>query len=842
MRMLAAVFALLMLLIGPTRADDAPAPLDQVQRADGALVVPDHFLRRWDPVTVFFQADTGPAQAGPEDHPERFVTFAPAQPGEWRWLGARVLQFRPAEPWTPLRRVQVTAGARSATLIPLLPAPLQTGPQDAPEGIANLDTISLTFDEPVDPEALARLLTIELRPLPGIDGTGSQTLTRADFDIRPLERAGRADRQTYLVMLHQPLPDQRLVILHLRLSDAPGLDDPLFELRLRTATPFTLSSLDCGGSYRASTADGLTTCNPGDDHPQQRSIDLQFSAPPQKLDILQARNAFRLTPPVDDLAITADESTPELLHIRGKFAAETEYTLLVAPGSLTDQRGRALGGSATPLRFAFRPMPPRLEWDATQGIVERDGPQMVPLHGHGYAHADVRIHRIDPLDRDFWPFPANGVDTEDAAAPPLPGNDPAAWDKTAPIAAKDIAARIKALGSPSVSELMTLPETVSGADAKFGLDLAPLLARIAGPRQSGSYLVGLRPLDGSERHWVRLQVTDLSLTAVEEPGRVRFVVTSLATARPVAGAQVRVEGLVDDEYRTLAEGTTDADGALFYTPRDGGQAAPRRIVVQKATDTLVLQTAPGPEAYANNNWTRPGGNWLGWAFTKTAVSARAENARILCHVFTERPIYRPEEPVEIRGFVRRYLHGELSNTTRRGTILVEGPDKQAWRYPVTLDDTSGFYLHFDAKTEATGDYTVSFQPDNADACDDATFKKEAYRLPTFEVLLNHTAQVPLDAPFQVGLLARYYAGGVVTDRPITWRVTQFLHLVAAGTRGLSVFERRALLRRAGVPLDAGAAIERQDRRRRVGATHARPDAGADRAAAQLHGGSDRHRR
>ena len=54
-------------------------------------------------------------------------------------------------------------------------------------------------------------------------------------------------------MLHQPLPDQRLVILRLRLSDAPGLDDPLFELRLRTATPFTLSSLDCGDGYRAAT-------------------------------------------------------------------------------------------------------------------------------------------------------------------------------------------------------------------------------------------------------------------------------------------------------------------------------------------------------------------------------------------------------------------------------------------------------------------------------------------------------------------------------------------------------------------------------------------------------------
>jgi hypothetical protein len=221
--------------------------------------------------------------------------------------------------------VQITAGNRSASLVPLLPAPVQTAPQDQPEGIANLDTISLTFQDPVDPADLARLLTIELRPLPGIDSTGSQTLTRADFDIKPLERASRADRQTYLVMLHQPLPDQRLVILHLRLSDAAGLDDPLFELRLRTATPFTVSSLDCGDGYRSTTADQLITCNPEDDAgtaPQRRSVALDFSAPPQTLDIMQARNAFRISPPVDDFKVTADSASPQTLHLAGSFAGD----------------------------------------------------------------------------------------------------------------------------------------------------------------------------------------------------------------------------------------------------------------------------------------------------------------------------------------------------------------------------------------------------------------------------------------------------------------------------------------------------------------------------------------
>jgi len=780
---LLAVFVLLLLpgvlLPGLGRAADPP-PLDQVRRADGVLVVPDHFLRRWDPVTVFFNADTGPAQATSEDHPERFVTVTPAQPGAWRWLGPRVLQFRPAEPWTPLRRVTFAAGSRSITLVPLLPEPVQTAPEDQPEGIANLDTIALTFQDPVDPVALAHLLTIELRPLPGIDATGGQTLTREDFDISPLERANRADKQTYLVLLHQNLPDQRLVILRLRLSDEAGLDDPIFELRLRTATPFTLSGLDCGDGYSGRNTDGLTVCSPSgnsDDSRagvRRRSVVLNFSAAPAPLDVLQARNALRITPPVDDLSITGgDQDNQQALRISGSFHPETEYALQVEPTGLTDRRGRMLTGSPPPLRFAFNPVPPRLVWDASQGIVEQFGPQMVPVRGHGYDHADIRIHRIDPVDRDFWPFPQSGVETEDAASPPLPGNEPTVWTDPGSLRTRDVVARIKSLGSPSVSEMLTLPQAAGGADAKFGLDLQPLLARIAGPRQPGTYLVGLRPLHDTARHWIRLQVTDLALTSVEEPGRIRFLVTSLDTARPVAGAEIEVEGLADKEYRVLAHGVTDADGAFFYVAHDGSQAAPERIVVRKATDTLVLRTTPGPERYARGNWTRPGGSWLAWPFTKTAISAREEKPRILCHIFTERPIYRPEEPVEIRGFVRRYLHGALAASAGKGTLLVQGPDKQEWRYPVTLDDTSGFYQHFDAKTAATGDYSVSFQPENAPTCDSAEFKKEAYRLPTFEVLLNNAAQVPLDAQFQVGLLARYYAGGVVTDRPIKWRVTQY---------------------------------------------------------------------
>ena len=286
---------------------------------------------------------------------------------------------------------------------------------------------------------------------------------------------------------------------------------------------------------------------------------------------------------------STSSTSPPSVTVTANFAADTLYTLRLAPGSLHDARGRPLAGGEQVLRFAFRAVPPRLVWDVPQGIIERFGPQMVPVRGQGYDHADIRIHRIDPLDRDFWPFPNDGVATSDDAPPPLPGNMPAAWREAKPIDAAAMAARIGAMGSPAASDLLALPHAPGGAEAKFGLDLAPLLARIAGAQQAGTYLIGLRPLQAAKRQWLRAQVTDLSLTAIEEATRIRFAVTSLATAQPVAGAQIRIEGVADKEFRTIASGVTDADGGWTLAARDGVLAAPQRIVVVKGTDTLVLR-------------------------------------------------------------------------------------------------------------------------------------------------------------------------------------------------------------------------------------------------------------
>ena len=394
-------------------------------------------------------------------------TLSPEPAGEWRWLGPRALQFRPAEPWTPLARVVVKSGSSETRLVALLPTPSSTTPAEGADPTPELTQIALTFPSPVEAKALSRLLAIEIRPSPGVSKRGGRVLSSADFDILPLERSKRSAEQSYVIKFREAIADGQLAVIRLKLADEPGFDEETFELRVRTATPFAVVDMTCGRGWNDDKIDGVLRCasngaaapapesgaeDDGDAGLQyapanKRRLSLQFSAEPAPVDILRAREALRFTPPVDDLGVEVDR---QRLKITGKFLSDSVYELNIAPGALHDARGRALAG-AFAQRFAFTRDAPALQWDAGFGIVERLGPQVLPLRGRGVERADIRIHAIDPLSRDFWPFPDHGVDTADADAPPLPGNEPKAWSESADIEADAIKDRIKALGSPAVS-------------------------------------------------------------------------------------------------------------------------------------------------------------------------------------------------------------------------------------------------------------------------------------------------------------------------------------------------------------------------------------------------------
>jgi uncharacterized protein YfaS (alpha-2-macroglobulin family) len=787
----------------------------QPKRRPGTVVVPDRFLRRWDPVTVFFKEDPRggqpgqpgqPGKPGPEDHPERFVQMAPAHPGAWSWVDARTLQFKPAEPWPPLQRFGFKLGTAGATttLDTLISPPGKTLPAEGEEVADPVKAITLVFPEPLDPQTLGRMLSIEVRPLPGVargagaaggtGGTGggfeARWITARDFQIKALDRKERNDPAAYVLTLSTPIPLGSKAVLHFRLSLGEPAPESSLDLAFSTAEPFRVLSLGCAGARVPVTASGTRygreqalRCGPDD-----RQVVVELSAAPVNLGPIEGRNLVRFEPAVPGLTFDVADRQ---LRISGSFERETLYRVALAPGAagglaaIVDGHGRHLdlrGPTETYLVFPQRES--YLRWGASQGIVERFGPRMAPIEGRGDERLDLRLYPIDPLDRSLWPFPDSPVTVDESQRPPGPGEEPAPWkeaDRGVP--ASELTSHLKVLGSPPVSTLVTLPLRREGSSARFGLDLGPHLDRLnaAGTAGApGTYLVGLRRLDRSSlRSWIRVQVTDLTLTVAEEPRAVVFSVNSLQTSLPVGGAQVRVEGSLQEgrgaaRWTTFFTGTTDAAGRVTWNPpgRDPDRAANvRRIVVENGRDLLVLDPAHAPDSYADGQWSPSHDSWLGWVFDDLAE--RGPRVETLCHLFTERPVYRPEEGVHIKGYLRQRDRGELTPDRRPGRVIVQGPGDLVWRYPVEVTAAGSFYKFWKEEKLPTGVYSAHFEDKDGKSFGSVTWRMEAYRLPRFEVRLDSPDRVPLDREFKVGLTGIYYAGGRVAGRPIAWRVTQF---------------------------------------------------------------------
>jgi uncharacterized protein YfaS (alpha-2-macroglobulin family) len=740
----------------------------------GVSIIPDKFLRRWDPVTFFFDSATGPA-SGPEHHPENFVSMSPSQPGAYTWLNAKTLQFRPAEPWPALSRFTFKIKQKAYSVITLMEAPTQTIPADREEGLQPIERITLTFAEPLDPNALRQMLRIGVRPLPGIDDSQTRWLDQKDFDMKVIERVQRRDAASYVLTLKRPIPSGQRAIVRLRLSLEDSTADSFKDISFTTLESFRITSVGCANLRLPVTPEGVTyardqalKCDA-----DQRKISVEFSAPPKKLSPIEARNLVRFTPAVEDLNF---HTAGRELVVEGNFKADTLYRASLMPIPLSDKRGRPmLSKAASELYLHFPPKPKYLKWQVGHGIVERFGPQQLPIEGRGFGRVDLRVYPLDPLNRSLWPFPDQPVVTNEQDIPPAPGEGPKKYTNLDNhIDADGLMQQLRALGSPPVSTIVKLPLRAEGSAARFGIDLEPHFAAIAGRQQPGTYLVGMRKLDEStERSWVRVQVTDLSLSTVEEEASVKFAVNSLSTGAPVSGAEISVEGKRKKVWVTIAQGTTGPDGTYQWKPSGNSDdyASVMRIVVKQGRDVLVLDPTRAPDRYADNNWSSAGGTWLQW--TQGSLSGRQAQPQVLCHVFTERPVYRPEEKIYIKGYVRKRLRGAIAIADGGGTLVVEGPGGLAWRYPVKLSSHGSFDYVFNETSSPTGTYTIHLEHKDQPQCGSVNVLKEAYRTPEFDLRLSAPDQVPLDREFKIQLAAQYYAGGQAAGRPVRWRVTQF---------------------------------------------------------------------
>ncbi len=786
-----AVPLLLAVAVGAVAAETIYTAADEHQRpaSDKTEILPERFLRGYDPVTVYFVANVGPAGAGgshaPADDPSRLARMKPAWPGAWTWLDRKTLQFRPAEPWPALSRFAVEADGASRVLSTMMTAPMAMSPADGADNLRPFRTLTLTFPQALPLDALKKMLKIEIRDLPGI-GDSARTLVD-NPSIAELPRADQKDPAVYAVTLDDEVGEgkQLVVTLALALGDE---GKSLWTGRASTRGAFTLLEVSCGGD-RASVVgapraqkERALDCGSQGEAPQ-----LVFSAPPAELTLTAVKKLVHLEPSVPDLRARVFGSRVQL---EGKLVPDTLYKMRVQAAPVVDNEGRPLvDPGAVELYFYVGWKRPFLRFREGQSMLEERGPRMVPLVGYGEPRADVRIYRIDPLHPGLWPFPSSPVVVNEDAPPPFPGQEPAMPPVGTYVEAGVLASHLRMLGSPLVSKVVDLPLGDKSGSTSFGLDIGPMLDAAVGAHRPGTYLVGLRRLQGPpERSYVRVQITNMSVTTAEERGRAVFFVRTLDGAAPVDGARLTFEVRLDpkkgDKGPRFDEVTvvTDAGGKAVVDVHPEWEQV-LRVVVRKGEDVLVFDPRSPPPQFMRNHWSA-GGTWLAHL---TAPVPPPENDHALGFLFTERPIYRPGEKVFLKGYLRDKRGGVLSlpviDKKTSFVIQIDGPGGQQWKLKPKRSALFGFDAVWQKDDPPTGSYTASLV-ENGRTLAARNFQIEAYRIPTFEVQLSGPLRARLDGPFKVKAMARYYAGGNVAHEKIHWTVTRRpAHHVPRGREG-----------------------------------------------------------
>lgn len=754
---------------GESYGDSVPGEFSPVAFDDECIILPELFLRSYDPVTVFYKDTIGPPSGGPLDNPEGIISIYPPHPGEYKWIDGKILQFLPTVPWAPLEQYEITSRGVSHQLFTLMIPPKSV----LPSRRSNLDPFTgftFTFAERIEPDDLAGMISLEIKPLPGIGEQETFWISREDFHIKELEQRQGSPDSNYIVTLSSPIEYGKRATLTLKLSLNPGIPGSVASYIFETKREFTVKGMGCGSvRYPVATNGSIYTLEQAINCGTRRNpLFIEFSddiaAPPVEV----VKKLVHFTPSVRNLTCN---TYGKRISLYFDVDRETPYQLTLSHAEIKSRTGRPLAAfGQSSFYFYYTQMSPFIQWTQGSAIVERFGPQFFPMKGRAMEKIDLRIYKIDPLSLNFWPFPSNPVVVDESRVPRMPGEEPAYGTQ--------IAQQIRLLGTPLISRVVSLPIDKSNLSSFFGMNVKSFFEEISGPEQPGTYLLGYRELeDSARRYYVRLMVTDLSLSTIEEENGINFVVTSLRTGEPVPGAEITVETYNREIWEKVIHGTTNAGGQFYYKHTKEIEHQMKRIVVSYNRDILVLDPGNPPPQFMNNHWFGSSDKWFSW-LNMEPVTRKDEPVR-KGFVITERPVYRPDEEVYILGYIRIWKQGRIiKDDYRKRNVVINGPGRKSWDFPVTLSEYGHFSLVFDKQNIPTGEYLVSLIDTESGSTLAATsFKKEAYRIPRFEINLSAPEKTPVDQEFYVTLTADYYAGGRVVDQEVTWEVSRYSYQV-----------------------------------------------------------------
>ena len=224
---------------------------------------------------------------------------------------------------------------------------------------------------------------------------------------------------------------------------------------------------------------------------------------------------------------------------------------------------------------------------------------------------------------------------------------------------------------------------------------------------------------------------------------------------------------------TSVNGTTGADGTAQLK-----LAAPTDT--NNSYSTAVVSGSPNDTALVVSNWGQ-GIQPYDFGLSGSYYNGQPNQTAYRAAIYTDRPIYRPDQKVYFRGVVRQDDDVRYSLPPSGATIHVqvhanEKGDQTIYDGTATVSPAGTFNGEFLLPKDApTGSYNLTFSaPNGSDNLGNAYFQVEEYRKPDFQVSVNpaHPSAIAGD-PLTATVATSYYFGGPVAG------VTTTLNLQAS---------------------------------------------------------------
>ncbi len=296
----------------------------------------------------------------------------------------------------------------------------------------------------------------------------------------------------------------------------------------------------------------------------------------------------------------------------------------------------------------------------------------------------------------------------------------------------------------AINRLATLvrawSEELSAGPLQSGTDDVFLASEEGGQLPPGIYFLEAY-MNEDSRQTISLGVVSANLTVKRAPDEMLIWVTDLESAEPIANTFVSL-------YRTdgtlFAVGQTDADG-MFRTPVDLGATG----------DDFVYAVAESEGVY---------GVWMSWR--------ESDLPDMQGYLYTDRPIYRPDQTVYFRGALRNredMAYSVPQGETVHVTVDVNWGSTQLFDGEVPLTEFgtfSGEVVLPENVELGQGQITARYQNGYSTL---VYFTIAEFRVPEYklEATTDYTEIIQGD-PLRAVFTASYYFGGPVSDADLSW--------------------------------------------------------------------------